>query len=155
MPIQVSKKEFIEQHPMQVWKFVRSPAEKLKPHFPISFETWFYNADSELDFFLQNKCYSSVTEKVSFQGFFYYFFLVAIEFILKKKNTIQSLHYFTNFSNWYENVASFLSSGTFKNGLKYACFWTINFVQGLGVAQAVWKPTFSIHYRIGLKKRIS
>ena len=43
--------------------FLKVPEEekKLTPHSQISFKSWQYNADSELIFFFQNKCYGGLT----------------------------------------------------------------------------------------------
>ena len=45
------------------------------------------------------------------------------------------------------------SSRTYKNCQKCSRCRTINFVQGLREAQAVWKPTFSSHHSIDFKRK--
>ena len=40
--------KIIAQQPVKFLLFLKAHAEKLKPYFLISFESWLFNADSEL-----------------------------------------------------------------------------------------------------------
>ena len=46
---------FIVQQTSYFWPLLKVPAEKLMPHPKIIFESWFYNMDSELNFFVLKK----------------------------------------------------------------------------------------------------
>ena len=66
---------------------------------------------------------------------------MAYFFLEKTKYNSESTLFYQHLKLILEGGISF-SSGTFKNGQKFSCCQTFNFIQGLGEAQAVLKPTF-------------
>ena len=115
--IQGVKKEFIVQHPLHFWPFLRAPAKKTDATFSNQFKRWLHNADSELYFFFQ--------KKVRFGCFFTIFFpsCHSIHFEKLKKNS-ESILFYQLFKLFIDCAISF-SSRTFKNGQNCSCFHKI------------------------------
>ena len=92
-------------------------------------------------------------KKLVYRGIFYYFYFKPPKHLFWKKKFNSEYALYNQLLKLIWECGISFSSGTFKNGLKCARCWTINFVQGSGEAHAVWKLTFSSHHSLDLKEK--
>ena len=124
------------------------------PYSQIIFKSWLLNADSELYFFFQNKCISSVNFFLVFCCFFKSFFYscTSMNFEQNKYKWESTLFYQLLKPIW-EFRTSF-SSRTFNNGFKKMHLLLDNqLCSRFKRSSSSLKPTFSSHYSIDIKRK--